>query len=969
MLQQLGFNDLPFDNVEEGKYILLEKLSYAQVFIVLDDIDHQDHLESLLPMKDSLEEGSVIIVTSRKSDILISWGIPSTSIYKIKELNPEHTMELFCWHAFQQPSPMIGFESLVNKFSTVCKGLPLSLKVLGGLVREKSVEYWDAQLDKVSRVLHKDIKDTLKVSFDALDEEEREIFLDISCFLIGEEKQLAVTVWDGFGWSGLHSLETLESKCLVEVDERSPIRMHDHLRDLGKEIARKKSPYRLCSPQHIRDIEIEVQENMLCRGIRGIRAETDEFYEECMELVRVSGTRFKRRLEIMIVKNNYFTEELAALSAGPVWLRWVNFPQTALQPWLSLKKLRILELHDADKLEQLWNETTDPPVQLRELIISNAPRFLRFPSSIGCLQHLTKIFFSSKGYDEEVPIEGLPDEFCRLRSLEHIKLRSKKLKSLPFKLGDLRNLRHLDLSGCSGLTILPASFKHLIHLQHINLSGCSELSFRSDILENMTKLETLNFSGCLKLQKLPPHTTNQGSLKVLDVGFGRLRKLPNSIGQLTKLEKLTIGGILRTLPPSIESLSSLTVLTITRCDELEYLPESLGKLFSLSRLRISRCAKLTSLPYSLVLLISLQSLHIQECPIMSLDILSGWLPSLLYNLKDISVRETFVSRISISHQCCPSLETLELRENYQLVEIDSLPASIKTINLNACSMLKSVGRNCVLQHLKSLVIQDCGQRLHELPNFSLSVSLEEFQIIRSARQLKKIQGLEYCRSLKTLKVHTCWKMPAIQSLENMDSLRRLELSGWKLSALEPCLRTIKKWPSECIICTRTAPGVDAVLKSLTFPGLTLVNSCVRRRGLHYTAENLTVKCGKWHSSNEAMMMCFVINSDSEFTDVHMLIPPLLTEKLILSKGTWVWLGVYTHSSRFAGREEYMLSKHSYSLSYRTPPPAITGEYLGRLILDMVYPPDHEGLGMLVMGEEKRVVEAFYQLLQHFGGSM
>ncbi|XP_057813476.1 disease resistance protein RUN1 isoform X2 [Cryptomeria japonica] len=777
MLQKLGFNDgEKIDNVENGKAILVEHLRSVQVFIILDDVDHQDQLDSLLPIKDSFGQGSVIVVTSRESKVLTSWGI--SSIYKMKELNPKHAMELFCWHAFRQPSSVNGFENLVQKYLEICKGLPLSLKVLGRLVHGMSEGYWYSQLNKVSRVLPKDIKSILKLSFDALDEEEKEIFLDISCFFIGIEEQLAINVWDGCGWSGLHSLVILKNKCLVELDEWNCITMHDHLRDLGKEIElakeNDKSPYRLWSPQRIRDIEIEGQEGVRIRGIRGIQAETDEFYEECMELVelvRGSGKRFKRQLEIVIVKNNYFTEELATLSAGLLWLRWFNFPHTALQSWLPLKKLRVLELHDGDKLEELWSETADPPVQLRELIISHAQNFLKFPSSIGRLEHLKKISLGRTWAPwAQPPMEGLPEEFCRLLSLEHLELRRcKNLKSLPSKFGDLKNLRHLDLR-CTGLMMLPASFKQLVNLQYINFTGCSELTLQLDILENMTNLEAMEVNGC-ELQVLPTQITNQGSLKKLEVGSTSLIELPNNIGQLSKLEELIIGS-----------------------SSLKTLPSSMGNLYSLTSLEI--CSeKLESLPEALTQLTSLHKLHIRECPLKELDILSGCSSSSLCSLKYISVAGTLVSRISFSQQCCPSLESVVVTEfrNHQLVEIDSLPTSVKTLELITCEKLKSISGVSGLVNLEKLVLSKCGEALEELPNFEELVSLKEFTITECAEQLKMIQGLEYCRSLETLIAHTWWKAPLIKSLENNESLRRVELLAWNdVSALQTCLQTIKE---------------------------------------------------------------------------------------------------------------------------------------------------------------------------------
>ncbi|GLJ21903.1 hypothetical protein SUGI_0409510 [Cryptomeria japonica] len=506
--------------------MLARYMKSLQVFIVLDDIDHEDQLNALLPVSDSLGWGSIIVVTSRESGVLTKWGI--SSIYKMKTLNPEYCKQLLCWHAFLQPSPMCGFEDLVEKFMNVCRGLPLSLKIIGELLKGKPKEYWNSLLNKVSRSLPKDLKGILSVSFKELDEEEQEIFLDIACFFIGEQKSLAIAVWDASGWSGVYSWEILENKCLVEVDERNRITMHDHLRDLGKEIAETKPPYRLYSPRQITNIQQQQQKIALVRGIKG---ETDEFYRpqpfqppsydsielvggsctnssntpfhDCIELVRGSGTPPSLGLKILAAKDGHFTEELSALSTGLVWLRWDNLLQRALPSWLSLNNLRVLDLSHSLEMEQLWSDNAHPPLELRELNMGNIRNFLRFPRSIGRLKELKKISLNDFrcGVSCQVPITSLPEEFCDLQSLEHLELRGcHKLTSLPTNFGYLTNLRYLDLSGCLQLEELPASFKELINLQYLNLVGCTKLTFSPEILKNMTKLETVHFMGCMTLR-------------------------------------------------------------------------------------------------------------------------------------------------------------------------------------------------------------------------------------------------------------------------------------------------------------------------------------------------------------------------------------------------------------------------------------------------------------------------------------
>ncbi|XP_059074495.1 disease resistance protein Roq1-like isoform X2 [Cryptomeria japonica] len=505
MFQDLGGSeDVSFDSVEEGKAILREYLSFVQVFIILDNVDHLDQLESLLPIKDNLGHGSVVVVISQNSHIFTLWGIPSDSIFKMKEFNSGHSMELFCWHSFGKPSPEDGFECLVSGFLKFCHGLPLAVKVLGGLVRGKSKACWASQLDKVSKSLPKGIRSLLQVSFDALDEEEeKEIFLDISCFFIGTEKDSAIAVWDASKWSGECSLQILVDKFLVEIDGYNCLRMHDLLRDLGRDISETKSPYRLWSSEQITHIEEKGE-------IRGIKIQTEEVYKDFVELVQGPGRRLKRKqgLKILHVENNYLTEELAAQSEGLLSLRWAKFPHTAIPAWISLKKLRVLELCEASNLEEPWRDSANPPVQLEVLRIIHAGSFLRFPRSIGFLKHLKNIYFDGQG----APIEGLPDEFCCLQSLERLELVGcDELKSLPSKFGDLTNLQHLILKRCRGIEGLPEDFACLQSLKELVLSNCHKLKALPSKFSNLTNLWVTFCSGLRKIEGLE----NCTSLEVL----------------------------------------------------------------------------------------------------------------------------------------------------------------------------------------------------------------------------------------------------------------------------------------------------------------------------------------------------------------------------------------------------------------------------------------------------------------------
>lgn len=98
------------------------------------------------------------------------------------------------------------------------------------------------QLHKISKILHTDVQITLKIIFDNLGSEEKQIFLDVACFIIGEDRDTAIRIWDASCFEGMLGLQNLERHCLVEVDSENSIRMHIHLRDMGRDMANKEPP-------------------------------------------------------------------------------------------------------------------------------------------------------------------------------------------------------------------------------------------------------------------------------------------------------------------------------------------------------------------------------------------------------------------------------------------------------------------------------------------------------------------------------------------------------------------------------------------------------------------------------------------------------------------------------------------------------------------------------------------------------
>ncbi|GLJ45355.1 hypothetical protein SUGI_0954640 [Cryptomeria japonica] len=699
LLSDLGVHHASFDHADEGKVILANHLSSHRALIVLDDVDHIDQLNAFLPNKDKLGSHSLVIVTTRELGVLISWGLSLSCIYRIPGLNRLHAEQLFCWHAFLQPFPPAEFGTLVIDFLKACDGLPLSLKVLGAqLYGRKSVDYWKSQLHKILRILPGEIQQRLKVSYDALDEEEKEMFLDVACFFIGENKKSrAIAVWDGSGWSGLHGFETLLNKCLVELVEQQVyrhhtwvvekrIRMHDHLRDMGREIASRHSPYRLWCPQHIDNLKHSTERE----PIRGIQPADSflafkKYTQQLMgnSIRRSKRLRFSNGLQILSVRGSEFTEEFATLSEDLVMLVWKDFPLSHVPSWLTLKNLRVLELDGADKLEELWQNNSDPPLQLSELILRNCRKLQWLPSSIRRLHNL-------KRRVADFPGSSLTVECWGLQSLENSRLYSPVLSSLPDGFDDLTSLRSIDLRFCERL--LPASFSQLLHLTDLNLSNCEMLSSLPDDFGNLTNLRSIDLRYCKRLNMLPASFSQLLHLTDLNLSnCEMLSSLPDDFGNLTSLMSIDLWYCkrLNMLPASFSQLLHLTDLNLSHSEMLSSLPDDFGNLTSLRSIDLRYCKRLNMLPASFSQLLHLTDLNLSHCEMLSS------LPDDFGNLTSLrSIDLRYCKRLNMLPASFSQLLHLTDLDLSNCEMLSSLPddfgnlTSLRNIDLQYCKQLK-----------------------------------------------------------------------------------------------------------------------------------------------------------------------------------------------------------------------------------------------------------------------------------------
>ena len=181
------------------------------------------------------------------------------------------------------------------------------------------------------------------------------------------------------------------------------------------------------------------------------------------------------------------------------------------------------------------------------------------------------------------------------KSARELKIRVKNLTLLPPEIGQLLNLKSLDLSW-NQLSSIPPEIGQLASLEVLNLRK-NELSSLPSEIGQLSNLQKLDLSRN-NLISLHPEIGKLSNLTKLELTENELTTLPPEIGQLSNLKFLRLNE-LATLPPEIGQLSNLKFLDLGgECEywgktKLSFLPPEIGQLSNLDSL-ILDCNELTS---------------------------------------------------------------------------------------------------------------------------------------------------------------------------------------------------------------------------------------------------------------------------------------------------------------------------------------------------------------------------------------
>ncbi|KAL4379320.1 hypothetical protein GQ457_02G041480 [Hibiscus cannabinus] len=604
--KQLLFHIFPgeifeFFNVHEGNAIIRHRLSHKKVLVVIDDVDNLQHLKCLVGRHDWFGLGSRIIVTTRDEHLLQSYRVDD--VYKPSTLNDNDALQLFNLKAFDSETvPNDVFIELSEHLVKYASGLPLALQVLGSFLCGRDVAQWKSAIQRLERDANKEIIDRLRISFDGLEETEKNIFLDIACFFNGEEKDFVMKVLDGCEFFSDIGIDVLIKKSLLTVDKNNTLWMHNLLQEMGRKIVREKSNTELgkrCRLWEEKDVYHVLMENSATKVIEGMIIDNKR---EPNKILNLNANAFSKMEKLRLLKGLCLTncDELKYLPNELRLLDWMGYPLRFLPPSFQPDNLVALLL-PYSRIEQLWKGNI-PLYRLKVLNLKGSENLIKTPDFTTAPNLEILILEGCIRILDVHPSVGV------LSRLKLLNLRScKSLRNLSTKIG-MESLETLILKDCRNLISLPSS-----------IGGCK-------------CLKTLDLSGCYKVENLPENLLQVELLEELDLSETAIAKLPSFIFQLKNLKVLSLNklkGSSSMLAPNLPSL--FQVFQRGRIESVPLMLHSLSGLSSLTELKLWNCnLGEGDIPSDISCLYSLEKLELGSNNFISIPVFGAGLYRLQY---------------------------------------------------------------------------------------------------------------------------------------------------------------------------------------------------------------------------------------------------------------------------------------------------------------------------------------------------
>ncbi|XP_022865474.1 putative disease resistance RPP13-like protein 3, partial [Olea europaea var. sylvestris] len=221
---------------DELKLQVYQRLKGNRYLIIMDDLWDDKILDEFRRIFPDDNNGSRIILTSRLSNVAVNADC-SACIHNLSFLSPKQSWSLLCQKAFRNECCPPELEEIGRRIAEKCKGLPLALVVIGGVLfkAEKTRANWEYVAENVKSAVtgnDDDFMEILSWSYNRLPHRLRACFLYMGVFpedyVIRVSHLIRLWVAEGFLRPNTHkSLEEVAKEYLEELIDRNLIMVRD----------------------------------------------------------------------------------------------------------------------------------------------------------------------------------------------------------------------------------------------------------------------------------------------------------------------------------------------------------------------------------------------------------------------------------------------------------------------------------------------------------------------------------------------------------------------------------------------------------------------------------------------------------------------------------------------------------------------------------------------------------------------
>ncbi|KAI5445021.1 disease resistance protein Roq1 isoform X1 [Lathyrus oleraceus] len=344
--EMVGLKDIQSGNAGRGVSGIKYRLRRKKVLLILDNVDTLEQLEILVGGLDWFGPGSRVIITSRDKHLLAFHGFERR--YEVQELNHVDALELLSHRVFKQGIVDPNYTELLSRVVTYASGIPLALEVIGSNLSGKSVDQWKHTLDRFERNPPNNIQNILQISFDDLDQEEKNVFLDITCCFKGYELTDVVDILRArYGQDMKNHIEVLIDKSLIHISLDGKVTPRPLIENMGKKIVIDESPSdpgRRSRLWFREDIVQVLKNNKGTSNIEIIHLDSSLIENE--EAIEWDGEDSEEmpNLRILIIRKCHFSKAPKYLPNSLKVLEWWRYPSEELPSDFDSKKLVICKL-------------------------------------------------------------------------------------------------------------------------------------------------------------------------------------------------------------------------------------------------------------------------------------------------------------------------------------------------------------------------------------------------------------------------------------------------------------------------------------------------------------------------------------------------------------------------------------------------------------------------------------------------